>query len=314
MQVEHVARIRLAARRTAKDERHLTVSDGLLAQVVEYHKGMTACIAEILADSCSCKRSVILESGGIGGRGSHHYSIVHRSLLPEGLYDRGHGGALLAHGHVDTVHRVAVKPALTLVDDRVDGNGSLSGLAVADDQLTLTPSDGNHGVYGLKTGLERLVHRLAEYYPGSLTLQRHAHSLALHLAKSVQRRTDGVHDTAYQALAYIDTRDAPQTPHPHVFLYLVGGTEKHGSDAVFLEVHHHGFHTAVKLKEFARFGLRQAVDTGHAVADGEHVAHFFVFKRSVDTLQLPVQYLRNLACFNSVLCHPYTIRLFFSTN
>ena len=33
-----------------------------------------------------------------------------------------------------------------LVDDRIDGNGSLAGLTVADDQLALATTDGNHGV------------------------------------------------------------------------------------------------------------------------------------------------------------------------
>src|SRR5262249_38091285 len=48
-----------------------------------------------------------------------------------------------------------------LVNDRIDGNGGLPGLAVADDQLPLAAADGRHGVDGLDTRLERLVHRLS---------------------------------------------------------------------------------------------------------------------------------------------------------
>src|SRR3546814_3363334 len=56
---------------------------------------------------------------------------------------------------------VAALPVVALVDDRVDGDGGLAGLPVADDQLALAAADGGHGVDGLDAGLQRLVHRLA---------------------------------------------------------------------------------------------------------------------------------------------------------
>jgi hypothetical protein len=63
---------------------------------------------------------------------------------------------LLADGDVDALNAGAL-----LVDDRVDGDGGLAGLAVADDQLTLATADRHHRVDGLQTGLHRLVDRLA---------------------------------------------------------------------------------------------------------------------------------------------------------
>ena len=38
-----------------------------------------------------------------------------------------------------------------LVEDGVDGDGRLAGLAVADDQLSLTTADGNEAVDGLQS-------------------------------------------------------------------------------------------------------------------------------------------------------------------
>ena len=46
---------------------------------------------------------------------------------------------------------------VALVDDRVDGDGGLAGLAVADDQLALAAADRDHGVDGLDAGLQRLI-------------------------------------------------------------------------------------------------------------------------------------------------------------
>src|SRR3546814_12900005 len=44
-----------------------------------------------------------------------------------------------------------------LVDEGVDGDSGLAGLAVADDQLALTAADGNQRVNGLEAGLYRLM-------------------------------------------------------------------------------------------------------------------------------------------------------------
>ena len=48
-----------------------------------------------------------------------------------------------------------------LVDEAVDGDRSLAGLAVADDQLALAAADRDQGVDRLEAGQHRLVHRLA---------------------------------------------------------------------------------------------------------------------------------------------------------
>src|SRR5439155_22629476 len=81
----------------------------------------------------------------------------------DGLRD---GGALLADGDVDALHALAA-----LVDDRVDREGGLAGLAVADDQLALAAAHRRHGVDDLDPGLQRLVHRLARHDAGRLHLE-----------------------------------------------------------------------------------------------------------------------------------------------
>src|SRR5439155_25894512 len=91
--------------------------------------------------------------------------VVHGAARLERGDRLGDGGRLLADGDVDALHAEA-----TLVEDRVDGDGRLAGLAVADDQLALTPADRRHGVDGLDAGLERLVHRLATGDAGRLDL------------------------------------------------------------------------------------------------------------------------------------------------
>jgi hypothetical protein len=71
-------------------------------------------------------------------------------------HDVGDGRVLLADRDVDALNAGAL-----LVDDRVDRQRGLAGLAVADDQLALAAADRDHRVDRLVAGLHRLVDRLA---------------------------------------------------------------------------------------------------------------------------------------------------------
>jgi hypothetical protein len=92
------------------------------------------------------------------------YSSAPKSSRVHGLGDRR---VLLADGDVDALHALTL-----LVEDRVDGDGGLARLAVADDQLALAAADRRHGVDGLDAGLQRLAHRLAPTMPGAWTSMR----------------------------------------------------------------------------------------------------------------------------------------------
>ena len=84
------------------------------------------------------------EAGGIGGRSRHDGGVVHRATILERGATLGDRGALLADRDVDAADlllRIAGLPGLALVQDGVDADGRLAGLAVADDQLTLAAAD-----------------------------------------------------------------------------------------------------------------------------------------------------------------------------
>lgn len=57
-----------------------------------------------------------------------------------------------------------------MVENGVDSDGSLAGLSVADDELTLASADGHQTVDRLESGLHRLVHRLSGDDTGRLDL------------------------------------------------------------------------------------------------------------------------------------------------
>ncbi len=165
VQVEHVAGVGLAARRAAQQQRHLAVGLGLLGEVVVHDECVLAVLHPVLAHGAAGIGSEVLERRRIGRRSDDDDGVLHGALLGERRDGLGDGGGLLADGDVDALHAQA-----TLVEDRVDGDGGLAGLAVADDQLTLATTDRDQRVDRLDAGLHRLVHRLAAHDAGRLDL------------------------------------------------------------------------------------------------------------------------------------------------
>src|SRR5690606_7490700 len=130
---------------------------------------------------------------------------------------RGDGRALLADRDVDAAHLlvdVAGLPVGLLVDDRVDQERRLAGLAVTDDELALAATDRDHGVDGLDAGLERLVHRLALHDAGRLELEGAAAARG-DVAEAVDRVAERVDDAAEVALADGDGEDLARAGHLH---------------------------------------------------------------------------------------------------
>ncbi len=90
-----------------------------------------------------------MESSRFGRRSRNDDGIVHRPVLFERADDINHAGGFLADRYIDADDIVAL-----LIDDGIKGNRRLSGLAITDDELTLSAANGNHGIDGLDSGLE----------------------------------------------------------------------------------------------------------------------------------------------------------------
>ena len=100
--------------------------------------------------------------------------VIHRAIVRENLHHLRDRGALLPNRAVN-----ANQVAALLVDNRVQDDGGLARLAVADDQLALSAPDRNHRVNGFDSGLQRLAHRLAVNHARRQPFQRIALSLRI---------------------------------------------------------------------------------------------------------------------------------------
>ncbi len=222
---------------------------------------LDAVLHDFLAHRAARVRSEELEGGRLFGAGDDDDRVLHGAVLLEDGHDLGDGRELLADGHVDADEAFAL-----LVDDRVDREGALAGLAVADDQLALAAADRDEGVDGLDAGLDRRVDALAGDDAGGDALDRTSRRRG-DGALVVERAAERVHDAAEKRLADGNLDDAAGRLDRVAFLDVRRVAEDDGADGLFFEVEGHAHHAAGELEQLRREGAGEAVDLGDAVAD-----------------------------------------------
>src|SRR6266566_2135378 len=276
MQIEHVAGIGFTARRTAQQQRHLAIGDGLLRQIVIDDDGVHAVIAEIFANGAAGERRDVLHRCRIGRGSRDNDRIFQRALLFQHLDELGHGRTLLPDRDVDAIQLdllVAGGVERLLVQNGVERDRGLAGLAVSDDQLALAAADRDQRVDRLQPGRHRLVDRLARNDAGRLDVDAHP-LLGLDRALAVDRIAERIDHAAEQTLADRRIDDGAGALDGLAFLDLAVGPEDHDADVVGLQVQGHAAGAVLELDHLAGLDVVEAVDAGDAVADGQHLSDF----------------------------------------
>src|SRR5512135_128241 len=212
MEVEDVAGEGLTTGRTPQEQRELPVGGSLLAQVIVYDQRMLAAVPEKLTDGAAGIRSDVLKGRGLAGGRGYDDSMIERAVFLEDLHGTRDIRALLTDRDVDA----GDVPAL-LVDDGVNRNGGLSGLTGADDQLTLSAADRDHGVDRLDAGLERLVDRLPLDDARRDDVD-YAEFLRVDRPFAVDRLADCVDDPPAECIAHRHRHDPAGTLHHVAFV------------------------------------------------------------------------------------------------
>ena len=266
MEVEDVARERLAPRRAAQQQRHLAVRVGVLRQVVVHAQRVLALEQEVLAHSGAGVRRHPLHRRRLVRGGGDDDRVVHRAGVLQPFVHLLHGRRLLTDRDVDADEVLAA-----LVQDRVDEQRGLADRAVADDELALAAADGDHRVDRLDAGLHRLLHGLAVDDARRLELERPRLG-RLDRRPAVHGLAERVDDAADQRLADGHARDAPGAAHRLALLHVLPVAEQRRADVVLLEVERDAGDAVVELEHLHGDGALEAVDAGDAVTDLEHGA------------------------------------------
>ena len=200
--------------------------------------------------------------------GDHHDAVVHGAIVSEDFHHLRDSGAFLPDRAVDTNHVFAA-----LVDDGVQNDSGLAGLAVADNQLALAATDGDHGVNGFDAGLKRLAHGLAIDHAGSNPLEGIA-LVGEDGTFAVERLAERVHHAADQGLTHGDGHDGVGALDGIALSNLGVFAEKHGAHLIFFQVQRDAEDAVGEGEHLAGHNFIEAVDAGDSVADRDDRADF----------------------------------------
>ena len=266
MQVEDVARVGLAARRAAQQQRHLPVGVGVLGQVVVDDQRVLAFVEEVLAHrAAGVGRHELDRRRLVGGRGDDD-RVLQRAVFVERLRERDDGRHALADRDV---HRDDA--GVLVVDDRVDRDRRLAGLAVADDQLSLAAADRDHRVDRLQADLHRFGDRLALDDARRLELGGAALG-GVDVALAVERAPQRIDDPPEQRLADGDVEQAAGAPDGVALGDVLPLAEQHRADVVGLEVQRQAGDAVRQLEHLEGHAVLEAVQARDAVGHRQHRA------------------------------------------
>src|SRR4051795_10602553 len=237
---------------------------------------MHAVVAKIFAHGAAGERRKILHRRRVGGGSGDDDGIFQRALLFQHFHELRHRRALLADRDVDAIQLDLLVPGgveRLLVEDGVERDRGLAGLAVADDQLALAAADRDQRVDRLEAGRHRLVDRFARNDAGRLDVDTLALG-RLNRPLAVDRIAERVDHAAEQAFAHRGIDDGAGALDGLAFLDLAVSTEDHDPDVVGLEIQGHAPGAVLELHHLAGLDVVEAVDAGNAVADGQHLSEF----------------------------------------
>ena len=266
VQVENVAGISLPPGGTAQQQRHLPVRPGVLGQVVIDNQDILALLHKRLAHSAPGVGGDELQRRGVGGTGVDHNGMVHCAVFLQDSHYLRHFALLLPDGDVD-----ADQVGVPLVDDGINGDGRLAGGTVADDQLPLSPSDGDHRVNGLDARLHRRVHRLAHHHVGGCPFHGHR-PFGDHRAFAVQGPPQRVDHPANQRFPHGNLNNLAGGAHPVALFHGGGVAQDGGAHDVRFQVQSQTEDVVAKIQQLIGAHALQTLNAGNAVANLHHAA------------------------------------------
>ena len=178
------------------------------------------------------------------------------------------GGTLLTNGVVNTDQVVAL-----IVDDGVERNRGLAGLAVANDQLALPSPDGNHAVNGLQSRGHGLAYRLAGNYTRSQTFQSNE-LIGRDGALVVNRLPHRIDHPANQSITDRHAHDAAGSLNLVAFLDFRIFAKQHHTNLVLFQVHGDSGNAVGERQQFTGHDFIQAIDASDTVAERDDGADF----------------------------------------
>lgn len=293
VQIEDISGVCLSSRGASQQERHLTVGIRMLREVVVDDEYVFALEHEVFPHGDSCEWSKPLHSGGCRGSGGDDDRVFHRSGFLELFGDRDDLRILLSDCDVDAFHIFS-----SLIQDRVDGDLSLSGLPISDDELPLPSSDRHKRIKRLDSGLERLMHRFPAHDSGCDPFRRVV-LLRFDLPESVDRVSQSVDHSSEESLSDRYFKHFPGFFGNHPFFDCGESGEDDDSDEALFKIQCDSHRSGLEFHKLIIRDVPQSHDFRDTVSQVDHLSRVDPFgaqisriKPSFDLFYDSIQYIR----------------------
>ena len=222
---------------------------------------MLTVVPVILPNSTPRIGGDILLGSRVTGTGRDDRRVFHGPMFLENIHHLGHGGFFLPNGHINTKHI-----RVFLIDDGIHTNGRFPDLPVSDNQLTLSPSNGGHGVNGLDARVHGLLHRLAGNHARCHHLDSSGFG-SVNGTLAVQGLSHGVDHPAENRIPHRNFCDSTgsldRIPFPDFGVVSHDGN----THIVLFQIQTQAIDAARELQHLHGHGIFHAIYTGNTVTD-----------------------------------------------
>ena len=210
MEIENIAGVSFTSGGAAQQKRDLAIRPRVLGEIIVNDECVLDSLAadghavlhDLFAHGASGVWRDVLQRGRVGSIGAHDDGIFHRAVAFQDAVDLRDRREFLPDGDIDADDVLAA-----LVDDRIQRDGRLAGLPVANNQFALAAANRNHRVNGFDASLHGHTHRLAHNHVRRDPFDG-TRPVRLDRSLAVNRQTERVHHAPNQRVADRHGRDA----------------------------------------------------------------------------------------------------------
>lgn len=161
---------------------------------------------------------------------------------------------------------------MLLVEDGIDGDGSLSSLSITDDKLSLTSANWHEGIDSLESSLHRLVNRSSWHDTRSLDLNSSLFFIA-DGTLAINGCAQSVENSTEHLLSDGDIDDRSGSLNNISFLNSsIVVSENNNTHIISFEVKSHTLDSGGELNHLSGLDLVETEDSGDTISDRDDIS------------------------------------------
>ncbi len=178
---------------------------------------------------------------------------------------------------------------ILLIEDHIHDDSGLARLSVPNDELPLTPANGDHGIDAFEAGLQRFLYRLSLDDVGGPSLDQPI-LFPGDGPFSIDGLSDSVNHPSDEGISH-GHREDPSRPLDGIPLFDLGEVpQDHGPDVILLQIEGHAEDVVRKLEHLRRHDVGKSLDPGDAIPRLDDLPHLLHIHADLIRLDLLPQY------------------------